>query len=117
MNVARSTPLIVLLLTAATAVLASVAEVQLGAHNFQLPDGFTIQQIAGPPLVDRPICADFDQQGRLYVADSSGSNDPVEEQLKNPTHRIVRLEDTDGDGTFDKSTVFADRMMFFCFPL
>ena len=112
MNVARSTGPITLLLTAATAVIASAAEVKLGGHTFQLPDGFSIERIAGPPLVDRPICADFDEQGRLYVADSSGSNDPVEEQVENPTHRIVRLEDSDGDGEFDKSTVFADRVMF-----
>ncbi|MCO8123106.1 HEAT repeat domain-containing protein [Stieleria sp. TO1_6] len=116
MNEARSSPLLTLLLTvlltAGMAVVASAAEVKLGKHNFQLPDGFSIQQIAGPPLVDRPICADFDDQGRLYVADSSGSNAAVEEQVKNPTHRIVRLEDSNGDGQFDKSTVFADRMMF-----
>lgn len=91
---------------------AFAAEVQLNGHNFDLPAGFTIEKVAGPTLVDRPICADFDQQGRLYVADSSGSNDPVEEQVKNPSHRIVRLEDSDGDGRFDKSVVFADRMMF-----
>ena len=112
MNAARFTPLIALLLTSATIRSVSAAEVQLGKHTFQLPDGFTIQQIAGPPLVDRPICADFDEHGRLYVADSSGSNAPVEEQVTNPTHRIVRLEDLDGDGRFDTSTVFADRMMF-----
>ena len=112
MNAFRTTPLISLLLTVATVLDASAAEVKLGKHKFQLPDGFSIQRIAGPPLVDRPICADFDEQGRLYVADSSGSNDPVEEQVKNPTHRIVRLEDSNGDGKFDKSTVFADRMMF-----
>ena len=69
-------------------------------------------EVAGPPLVDRPITADFDEQGRLYVADSSGSNDKVEKQLAEKPHRIVRLEDTDGDGRFDKSTVFADKMMF-----
>ncbi|PHR97034.1 MAG: dehydrogenase [Blastopirellula sp.] len=90
----------------------SAAEVKLGDHNFQLPDGFTIEKIAGPPLVERPICADFDEQGRLYVADSSGSNEKVQVQLENPTHRIVRLEDTNGDGQFDKSTVFADEIMF-----
>jgi putative membrane-bound dehydrogenase-like protein len=88
------------------------AEVKLNGHNFRLPSGFTIEKVAGPPLVDRPICADFDEAGRLYVADSSGSNDPVEEQVKHPTHRILRLEDADGDGVFDKSVVFADRMMF-----
>jgi putative membrane-bound dehydrogenase-like protein len=94
------------------AVRASAAEIQLGNHKFTLPDGFEIEQIAGPPLVDRPIVADFDELGRLYVADSSGSNDNVQKQLAEKPHRIVRLEDTDGDGRFDKSMVFADKMMF-----
>ena len=77
-----------------------------------VPSGFDIERVAGPPLVNRPIVADFDEEGRLYVADSSGSNDKVEKQLADKPHRIVRLEDTDGDGRFDKSIVFADRMMF-----
>ena len=74
--------------------------------------GFSVERVAGPPLVNRPIVADFDDEGRLYVADSSGSNDKVDKQLEERPHRIVRLEDTDGDGQFDKSVVFADRMMF-----
>ena len=78
----------------------------------KVADGFEVERVAGPPLVDRPIVADFDEQGRLYVADSSGSNDKVEKQLAEKPHRIVRLEDTNGDGRFDKSIVFADRMMF-----
>ena len=46
----------------------------------------------GPPLVDRPIVADFDEQGRLYVADSSGSNDKVQKQLAEEAapHRPAR---------------------------
>ncbi len=87
-------------------------EVKLNGHLFTLPAGFEIELAAEPPLVDRPIVADFDEQGRLYVADSSGSNDKVQEQLENRPHRIVRLEDVDGDGKFDRRTVFADRMMF-----
>jgi putative membrane-bound dehydrogenase-like protein len=86
--------------------------VELNGHTFTLPPGFTIELVAGPPLVNRPIVADFDEQGRLYVADSSGSNDKVDKQLKDRPHRIVRLEDTDGDGRFDKATAFADKMMF-----
>jgi putative membrane-bound dehydrogenase-like protein len=77
-----------------------------------VPDGFTIELVAGPPLVARPITGAFDDDGRLYVAESSGSNDPVEKQLAEKPHRIVRLEDVDGDGRFDKRVVFADRMMF-----
>ena len=58
------------------------------------------------------ICADLDQDGNLYVADSSGSNENVQEQLRERPHRILRLDDTDEDGVYDASTVFADRMMF-----
>jgi putative membrane-bound dehydrogenase-like protein len=87
-------------------------EVRLNGHTFTLPDGFEIELVAGPPLVNRPIVADFDEEGRLFVADSSGSNEPVKVQVEKRPHRIVRLEDTDGDGKFDRATVFADRMMF-----
>ena len=87
-------------------------EVEIDGRRFTIPDGTRLQRVAGPPLVMRPICADFDPQGRLYVADSSGSNENVQEQLKKKPHRIVRLTDSNGDGVFDQSTVFADKMMF-----
>src|SRR6266446_1658784 len=77
-----------------------------------VPDGFEVELAAGPPLVERPVSADFDEQGRLYVTDAAGTNDKVQKQLEDKPHRIVRLEDTDGDGRFDKSAVFADRLMF-----
>ncbi len=88
------------------------AQFHIGAHNFTLPDGFEIELVAGTNLAPRPINASFDEQGRLYVTDSSGSNDKPEKQLAEKPHRIVRLEDTDGDGKFDKQIVFADKMMF-----
>ena len=44
---------------------AVAAEIPLNGHKFTLPDGFTIELVAGPPLTDRPITADFDEQGRL----------------------------------------------------
>src|SRR5437868_1263907 len=91
---------------------ANVHTVALNGHVFTLPAGFTIELVAGPPLVNRPITADFDEEGRLYVSDSSGSNEKVAVQLEKKPHRIVRLEDTDGDGKFDRSTIFADKMMF-----
>lgn len=104
--------LLVFTFAAAVCFDASAGEVKLNGHTFTIPDGFEIELIAGPPLVDRPITAAFDEAGRLYVADSSGSNDKVDKQLAEKPHRILRLEDTDGDGTFDSRTVFADKMMF-----
>jgi putative membrane-bound dehydrogenase-like protein len=87
-------------------------EVRLDGHTFTLPRGFTVERVAGPPLVDRPIVADLDERGRLYVADSSGSVEKTDIQLQKKPHRIVRLEDTDGDGRYDRRTDFADKMMF-----
>src|SRR3954465_12866096 len=43
--------------------------VPLNGPNFPLPDGFTIELAAAPPLADRPIVAALDEKGRLYVCD------------------------------------------------
>src|SRR6266511_2461002 len=99
------------------AALARVSTVDAALFKFPnqtltVPDDFEIELVAGPPLVNRPIEADFDEQGRLYVTDSSGSNEKSDKQLFDRPHRVVRLEDTDGDGRFDKGTVFADKLMF-----
>jgi putative membrane-bound dehydrogenase-like protein len=91
---------------------AITTQVRLNGHTFTLPAGFEIELVAGPPLVDRPIVADFDEQGRLYVADSSGSNDKVQQQLEKKPHRILRLEDSQGNGHLDRRAIFADKMMF-----
>ncbi len=104
------------------AALLAIAAIGLAAWLFlrepsandliQVPDGFELQLAAGPPLVERPIVGAFDEQGRLYVAESSGSNDKVEKQLQEKPHSILRREDIDGDGYFDNRVIFSDRMMF-----
>jgi glucose/arabinose dehydrogenase len=87
------------------------AEFHVDSGTITLPDGFTVEVAAGPPLVERPVTIDFDERGRLYVTESSGTNIAVSEQVKNPTHRVYRLEDSDGDGTFDRRTVYAEGLM------
>lgn len=91
---------------------AGFHQIKLNGHTFTLPVGFTIEQAAGPPLADRPIVAALDEKGRLYVCDSSGSNEKVTEQVKKKPHRIVRLEDTNRDGIYDKSSVYVANVMF-----
>ncbi|MGC1274457.1 MAG: HEAT repeat domain-containing protein [Planctomycetaceae bacterium] len=91
---------------------SGAAEFDLNGKHFNLADGLTIELAADPEMTLRPICVDFDEQGRLYVAESSGSNEPVQKQLEEKPHSVLRLEDTDGDGVFDRRTVFADRLMF-----
>lgn len=80
--------------------------------TFQVPEGYTVELAAPPALVRHPMMADFDEQGRLYVAASAGENLPRAELEKRLPNFIQRLEDTDGDGIFDKATTFADRMTF-----
>lgn len=87
-------------------------DIKLNGRQFTIPDGFVMEVAAGKPLTEHPISADFDELGRLYVTESSGSNEKVRIQLEQKPHSILRLEDVDGDGVFDKRTVFADRMMF-----
>jgi putative membrane-bound dehydrogenase-like protein len=84
----------------------------IDGHNFTLPAGFTIERAAGPPLINLPIVADFDERGQLYVAEAAGAITKPEIQAEATPHRVVRLVDTDGDGKFDTSTVFADKVAF-----
>src|SRR5262245_49754485 len=86
-----------------------------GEPPFQVPPGFVAEHVAGPPLIERPMMAGFDERGRLFVCDSSGFNllkGKSDILLNDPPHAIRLLEDTDGDGRFDKSTLFADKMTF-----
>src|SRR5690349_2946170 len=73
--------------------------------------GFTVELVAGPPLVKYPMMAAFDEVGRLYIAESDGQNLGKEALLEQQPRFVRRIEDTDGDGKFDKSTIFADRMV------
>src|SRR6266481_989922 len=95
-----------------TALATHAAQFKFPNQTLTVPDGFEVELVGHTPLVDRPISASFDEQGRLYVTDSSGSNDKPDQQLEEKPHRVVRLIDTNGDGKFDKTTVFADKMMF-----
>jgi len=93
------------------ATVSHAAEFRVPSGTLTVPDGFTVEVAATVPLVERPVTIDFDEQGRLYVTESSGTNIPVIEQAKNPSHRVIRLEDTDGDGVFDSRTEYAEGLM------
>lgn len=80
--------------------------------SLEVPPGYSVELAAAPPLVGHPMMADFDDQGRLYVAANVGENLPRAELEKRLPNFVQRLEDTDGDGVFDKATLFADKMTF-----
>lgn len=79
----------------------------------EVPDGFVVEVAAGPDLVDYPMFAVADETGRLFVFESTGNvYDKTEDAINNPQFRINLLQDSNGDGKYDKSTIFADKVGF-----
>lgn len=78
--------------------------------DISVPEGFEVQLAAAAPLVTHPMMGCFDDRGRLFLAESAGRN-LNEMQLDELRPNSIRmLEDTDGDGVFDRHTVFAYRL-------
>jgi putative membrane-bound dehydrogenase-like protein len=65
--------------------------------------GFRFDQVAAEPLVISPVALSFDENGRLYVVEMRDYSERRPERLG----RVRFLQDTDGDGRFDQSSVFA----------
>jgi len=77
-----------------------------------LPPGYRLELVAGEPMVQEPVAIVWDGNGRLYVAEMRSYMQDVNGTGENlPISRIVRLDDTDGDGKMDKRTVFADSLI------
>ena len=76
---------------------------------FRLRPGFRIELAATEPLLASPVALDFDEDGRLYIAEFLEFNQRDSKQ-PHGRGRIRLLEDTKGDGVFDKSTVFLDNL-------
>jgi putative membrane-bound dehydrogenase-like protein len=72
-------------------------------NTFQLPPDFRIELVASEPDVVSPVALAFDEQGRLFVVEMPDY--PLDPK---PRGRIKLLEDRDGDGRYERSTVFAD---------
>jgi putative membrane-bound dehydrogenase-like protein len=86
------------------------------AGTFRVRDGFRLELLAAEPLVTSPVAMEYDENGRAYVAemrdypytDRSTDKPNTERTADQAIGRIRLLEDTDGDGRFDRSTIFAD---------
>lgn len=74
--------------------------------TFKVKPGFHIELVAAEPLVRDPIEICFDENGRMFVTEMVDYSEMRD--LKPHGGRVSVLEDTDGDGRYDKSSVFAD---------
>ena len=74
------------------------------AANLVVRPGFHAELMVSEPLVVDPVAMAFDENGRLFVVEMRDYSERRAEKLG----RVKLLEDTDGDGRFDKAHVFAD---------
>lgn len=80
--------------------------------SFQIAPGFVIEPVAVEPLVEEPVCIDFDPAGRMWVCEMRGYMPDIDGKGESvPQGRISVLEDTDGDGKADQRTTFLDNIL------
>lgn len=77
--------------------------------EFDVAAGLEVNLWAETPLLAKPIQINFDPQGRLWVATSEVY--PQIQPGQQANDKILVLEDTDGDGQADRSSVFADGLL------
>ncbi|MGH7172443.1 MAG: PVC-type heme-binding CxxCH protein, partial [Gemmataceae bacterium] len=79
--------------------------------QFRIAPGLRIELIAAEPEIESPVAMAFDEDGKLWVVEMRDyPNGPAPGQP--PQGRIRVLEDRDGDGRYEHSRVFADRLLF-----
>lgn len=80
--------------------------------TFYLPEGYKVELVASEPMIDEPVTITWDGDGRMYVAEMNTYMQDVNGGGTNrKISRIKMLEDIDGDGKMDKSTVFIDSLL------
>jgi putative membrane-bound dehydrogenase-like protein len=82
-----------------------------GLKSIHVPDGFKVELVACEPNVIDPIAIDWDLAGRLWVVEMADYPSGMDNNGK-PGGRVRVLQDTDGDGRYEKSTLFADGLNF-----
>ena len=97
-------------LTAPSATLSPVEDPEHELETLRVLEGYEANLFASEADgVVKPIQIRFDTDGRLWIAGSTVY--PQIEPGQVPNDKIVVLEDVDGDGRADRTTVFAEGLM------
>ena len=80
--------------------------------TMKLPEGYSLEPVLSEPNITEPTAVVFDGNGRMYVVEmNTYMQDGNATGQTNPTSRISRHEDTNGDGKYDKHSVFIDNLL------
>ncbi|HEX5106010.1 MAG TPA: PVC-type heme-binding CxxCH protein, partial [Pirellulaceae bacterium] len=85
--------------------------------SMHLKPGFKIELVAAEPLVVDPVAFDWGPDGRLWVVEMRDYPNGITwkkpgDEFGVPGGRVKVLTDTDGDGKYDKASVFLDQIPF-----
>src|SRR5262249_30635149 len=80
--------------------------------TFKVPKGFRVELVACEPDVVDPVAMAFDENGRLFVAEMRGYPNAGVGTGVITSGKVKLLEDKDGDGFYEKSTVYAENLRF-----
>ncbi|MEP6584829.1 MAG: c-type cytochrome [Ginsengibacter sp.] len=80
--------------------------------KFYLPEGYKIELVASEPMIGEPVSIAWDGNGNMYVAEMNTYMQDADANNENaPTSKVLLLQDTNGDGNMDKSSVFIDSLV------
>lgn len=81
-------------------------------QKFVLPKGYHLELVASEPMITEPVAIAWDGNAKMYVAQmETYTQDADGTDTKKPISRVMLLEDTNGDGKMDKSSVFIKEMV------
>ncbi|QEH39132.1 Cytochrome c [Aquisphaera giovannonii] len=82
------------------------------AGRFLMQPGYRMELVLGEPDVQEPVAIAFDGNGRMYVAEMRSYMQDIDgKDEKAPISRVSRHEDLDGDGVYERHTVFIDGLV------
>lgn len=82
------------------------------AATLRVAAGFRVELAAAEPLVEDPVAIAFDADARLWVVEMRGFMPDIDGRGETaPNGCIAVLDDVDGDGVYDRRTVFQDQLV------
>jgi putative membrane-bound dehydrogenase-like protein len=98
---------------ATLACLGSLQLIRDDTHDIKVPEGYSLEVVADSSLIAYPMFGYVDETGRFFLFESTGNvYEKTQDALTDPQFRVNMLEDENGDGVYDKSTIFADKIGF-----
>lgn len=104
-------PFLILLFVLVYSCKKNYVETVVDFSSYELQEGHSLKAIAAEPLIEAPVALSFDTKGNIWALEMPGYMQTLEGvNEEDPIGRILILQDKDGDGQADHTTVFLDSL-------